>query len=692
MYLSVVEFVERLRASDVLSVSAVDAMWEKIPESERGQSAESLVAKLVEGHSLTEYQAAALIAGRGEMLVLGEYIVHGEFGQNGQGHVFQARHRRLNYERTLKVVPPDSAAEHGNSIQKNGILYLVEQALDSAPAIGASRAVVRPAPRNSRSQLDGSNTAVAPNPQSSVPAVPAKPRWQAQFLSPTVLAVGATLFLLAGCLLVFAGVLIGKFSAGTPSPTPANKLIATEIPNTSQLPELLPIDDQVVNEQTELRLAALQKDNPTIHGAWPYSLAPGAPSGAQIDADAGLFSWTPTEEQGPGTYEFTIRITQPTAVSATSVTSVAVSFRVTVREVNRAPKLTPLPEQSAQGGAPFKLMAAASDPDLPVNRLSYSLRDAPQGATINPTTGELNWKPPTIAEGIVKATVVVEDDGSPSLRDEQDVRIRVVRGAVDAPVVVAPTPKPGDIIENSLKMKLVFIPPGEFEMGSPTTEKDHQSDEKLHKVRLIKGFYMGVYEVTQWEYEQVMGKNPSYFSISGAGKASVQGLHTTSQFPVENVSWEEAAEFCKKLSATDGRTYRLPTEAEWEYACRAKTKTVFHFGDVLNGNEANCNGKGPYGTNMKGKYLEKPTAVGSYSPNAFGLHDMHGNVWEWCYDWYQDDATDEIDPNGPSIGVDRVIRGGSWLNNATHCRAANRYQDAPASHCSFYGFRVVYVR
>jgi len=178
-----------------------------------------------------------------------------------------------------------------------------------------------------------------------------------------------------------------------------------------------------------------------------------------------------------------------------------------------------------------------------------------------------------------------------------------------------------------------------------------------------------------------MGTNPSLFSASGKGKDEVSG-EDTSRFPVERVSWEDAVEFCRELSLlpeekTEGRIYRLPSEAEWEYACRAGTTTPFHFGHQLNGNEANCLGNCPYGTETKGPFLRRTTTVGSYQPNAFGLYDMHGNVWEWCQDWYGKDYyrnSPVDDPQGPSSGASyRVIRGGNWQAVGAGCRPADRY-------------------
>jgi formylglycine-generating enzyme required for sulfatase activity len=189
-------------------------------------------------------------------------------------------------------------------------------------------------------------------------------------------------------------------------------------------------------------------------------------------------------------------------------------------------------------------------------------------------------------------------------------------------------------------MKLVLIPKGKFLMGSPRDEKGRLDHEEQHEVEITRPFYMGVYEVTQEQYEKVMGMNPSWFSATGGGKAKVKGLDTR-RFPVENVSWTDARIFCDKPSALERelaakRVYRLPTEAEWEYTCRggARKSTPFHFGPSLSSTQANFCGSSPYGEAGKGPYLRRTSTIGSYKPNDFGLFDMHGNVREWCADWY----------------------------------------------------------
>ena len=263
--------------------------------------------------------------------------------------------------------------------------------------------------------------------------------------------------------------------------------------------------------------------------------------------------------------------------------------------------------------------------------------------------------------------------------------------AAPAPVFRGP-PK---TIANSIGMKLAHISPGTFLMGSPEGEKrryEHEGPE--HEVRITKAFYLGVHHVTQGEYEKVMGTNPSSFSATGGDKDAVAG-RKTDHLPVDSVDYKDAVKFCEKLSALKGemgRVYRLPTEAEWEYACRggAKVKTPFHFGHSLSSTQANFDGGHPYGGGAKGPNLERTCEVGRFAPNAFGLHDMHGNVWAWCSDWYGAKyyaESPQDDPPGPAKGELRVVRGGGWRFGGEGCRSASRTGERRGQR--YLGFRVV---
>jgi uncharacterized protein (TIGR02996 family) len=252
---------------------------------------------------------------------------------------------------------------------------------------------------------------------------------------------------------------------------------------------------------------------------------------------------------------------------------------------------------------------------------------------------------------------------------------------------------------NSIGMRFVLIPPGTFRMGSPEGEEGRGPWEgPVHEVEISRPFYLGVYPVTQAQWRAVMGNNPSHFCATGGGKKSVKGM-STADFPVESVSWVDVAVFLDRLSALEkvqksGRKYRLPSEAEHEYACRggASSYQVFHFGSSLSSAQANFDGNYPYGGADEGPYLERTCKVGSYPPNAFSLFDMHGNIWQWCADWFDGDyyaRSPRRDPQGPSEGPYRVYRGGSWFNNGRCCRSAYRRRDVPADQGRDLGFRVV---
>ena len=226
-------------------------------------------------------------------------------------------------------------------------------------------------------------------------------------------------------------------------------------------------------------------------------------------------------------------------------------------------------------------------------------------------------------------------------------------------------------------MRFRRIQPGSFMMGSPESER--WSDEVLHEVTLPKGFCLADTVCTQKQWEAVMGDNPSYYKGE--------------KRPAENVSWEDCLVFLERInSQMPGFDFRLPTEAEWEYACRAGTQTPFSFGDNLTTDQANYNGDYPYNNGPKGKHRIGTVEVESFPCNDWGLYDMHGNVWEWCSDWYGEYPTGSVtDPAGPDDGPLRVLRGGSWNFSAQSCRSAYRYCGYPGCRFDDVGFRLVFV-
>jgi len=270
------------------------------------------------------------------------------------------------------------------------------------------------------------------------------------------------------------------------------------------------------------------------------------------------------------------------------------------------------------------------------------------------------------------------------------------------PTVVAPAVSSRESdkksFTNSIGMTFVYIPPGEFMMGSPENESERDSDEKQHKVKLTKGFYMQTTEVTQGQWKAVMGENPSSFKDCG------------DDCPVETVSWDYVQEFINKLNLDSARfpagernptvgernpavgersrTYRLPTEAEWEYAARAGTTTPYFWGSQADCSKANY-GNG-YSSECKEENPGKTVKVASFESNAYGLYDMHGNVWECCQDWYGDYPSGAVtDPTGPPSGSNLVGRGGGWDGYAQYCRSADRYGYSPGIRYVPLGFRLV---
>ena len=244
------------------------------------------------------------------------------------------------------------------------------------------------------------------------------------------------------------------------------------------------------------------------------------------------------------------------------------------------------------------------------------------------------------------------------------------------PIVPATTTS-GSSITDPFAAQMVLIQGGTFMMGSPDSEADRKDNEYQHQVTL-SSFKMSKYEVTQAQWEAIMGSNPSNFK-------------SCPQCPVEQVSWNDIQDFLQKLKAKTGKSYRLPTEAEWEYAARGGTSTPFYTGNCLSTDQANYDGNYPYQSCAKGKYREKTTPVGSFAPNKYGLYDMHGNVWEWCQDWYDNSYyknSPSDNPKGPSTGAARVLRGGVWYNDAESCRVANRGIGSPAHRGGNFGFRL----
>jgi formylglycine-generating enzyme required for sulfatase activity len=241
-------------------------------------------------------------------------------------------------------------------------------------------------------------------------------------------------------------------------------------------------------------------------------------------------------------------------------------------------------------------------------------------------------------------------------------------------------------------IKVCWCPPGRFRMGSPPDEPERRADEAQVEVTLTRGFWMAKYEMTQGHWKRVAGKLPGELTAE---------LGEGADLPVGNVNYTEAEAFCRKLTEVGrqsgdlptGWEFQLPTEAQWEYACRAGTKTASAFGDKLSRKEANFQGK-PYNGGEDGPSLNRATKVGSYPANAWGLHDMHGNVYEWCRDWYHGRLPGGTDPDLSAVlgsMQSRVRRGGAWCDEGQPCRSARRLRFEPERRSDHIGFRVAVV-
>ncbi len=476
-------------------------------------------------------------------------------------------------------------------------------------------------------------------------------------------------------------------------------------------PAVAPLAPSLIAEgQTwTLSLAASDPDFPA--NALAFRLVT-APSGSLLDANAGVLKWTPSEADGGQVIEWVVEVADSGQPRLASLAT----FRLTVLEVNEPPSLDPLEDVALKVGQPWALKLRGTDIDLPVQALTYALKTAPAGMTLDAQSKELRWVPSQVqSPGSFPVTVTLTDSGGAVSERSFVVKVAEadqpplmkigmlvadgsftleIRGSEGATVVVETS---GDLITwvedqsvtgkgfgNPVLLTLqahpgvpakfwrarmktgdpkpvgpagfVWIPPGTFTMGSPTTEADRYIDEVQHMVTLTQGFWLSDHEVTQGEFEAVMGSNPSWHKGD-------------TNRPVEKVTWESAILYCQKLTERDraaGRittqqSYRLPTEAEWEYAARAGT-TDSRYGNLDEiGWYLGNSGLGVHPVKQK-------------SPNAWGLYDMIGNVWEWCSDRWADYPTGSaIDPSGPSSGTSRVIRGGSWGNEARFSRSASRW-------------------
>ena len=314
------------------------------------------------------------------------------------------------------------------------------------------------------------------------------------------------------------------------------------------------------------------------------------------------------------------------------------------------------------------MMVGCSKAKIPQSKEEPAPGKVGSASTKKDNAGEPAQKDSPDMEAVIGKSASVTQSLSRAPKDSPDIEAVIGKSAsVTQSLSRAPKDSP-DMeavigVEKGIKVEMVLIPAGKFVMGSPASEKGHRVNETQHEVTITKPFYMGKYEVTQEQWEEVMVNHRSFYRGP--------------KLPVTSVSWEECQEFIEKLNAKTSGGYRLPTEAEWEYSCRAGTTTAYSYGDSITKNDSNVEGL-------------STKAVGSYKPNAFGLYDMHGNVWEWCEDWKVDYPKEAvIDPKGPEIGKFRVLRGGSFTGVGMHSRSANWFDNLPSTwNIDYLGFRL----
>ena len=356
-----------------------------------------------------------------------------------------------------------------------------------------------------------------------------------------------------------------------------------------------------------------------------------------------------------------------------------------VAQTPPTPTVIPKPVEPAPVPQPAVYRVQITPPEALLTASGKGVTVAGEGGQRTVTVAEPDGKARVVLLAVLAGHENLQIELTPAPGEQKGLTMQLPRVASSGEVrgtaqeshatKLPPAPSgPLPTMENSIKMRLVQIPAGEFLMGSPDSDSEASSDEKpQHRVRITWPFHLGAFEVTQSQYQQVMGSNPSSFKDES-------GL-----LPVENVSWTDAQEFCTKLSELPqekqaGRQYRLPTEAEWEYACRAGSTSRYGF-------DESRDSLGSYAWFIENSG-GKTHPVGQKKPNAWGLYDMHGNVYE-CSDRFGNyDASAVDDPRGPAAGSDRVFRGGSWLNVAWCCRSAYRVRLTPVRPSGNVGFRV----
>jgi len=730
------QFVKQLEDSGVL---AGDELKVFIPPNASPKDAEELARELVRKKKLTKFQAEEIYRGKGKSLVLGNYVLMEKIGAGGMGQVFKARHLRMDRIVAIKMLPASVTKDqavvarferevkaaarlnHPNIVtaydadQANGIHFLVMEyvegtdlsalvkkngplpieravhyilqaarGLQAAHAEGIVHRDIKPANLLldkkgtvkildmglARLNVEGDAATQAELTTSGVVMGTVDYMAPEQALDTKkadaradIYSLGCSLFYLLTGKAIYGGEsVMAKLLAHREQPIPSIRAVRT------QAPELVEAVYQKMVSKTvaDRYQSATEVIADLERCADRLSQLPG-----DIHPASGLATSGVTDPSKTVVIQKTWALSTKIvgAVCGTIIAPILVTFLVKWLE-------KPEPAQEAQ-----RQVAQASQGDA-TNPQSPSSTRHQQSAS---AAGKPAAPSPAIAPFDAKQAVANQEAWAKHL----GVKVE---------------------IENSLGMKMRLIPPGEFMMGSPKEEIEalvqtttdprwqdwFRSEGPQHRVKLTRAFYLGSCEVTQRQYQELMGVNPSHFSRTGRSKDIVKDLDT-GQHPVETVNWLDAVDFCNKLSekeqlipyyARDGKVvkiqggsgYRLPTEAEWEYACRAGTTTRWSFGDTVRDLGLHA----WFGPNSN----DRTQRVGELPANPFGLYDQYGNVWELCWDSYGEYAASTFsDPMG-SAGLGRVFRGGSFKFVASDCRSANRRDVFPLHYYHDLGFRV----
>jgi formylglycine-generating enzyme required for sulfatase activity len=712
-----------LRSNQLLNEGQLRELITQVPSCQTDVTA--LARAILSRGWLTPYQVGQLVQGKVEELVLGEYVVLEVLGQGAMARVFKACQRRLNRLCALKVILPGRLPDPGQLARFHREAAAAAR-LDHPNVVRVYDAgECRGLPYLALECIDGTDLKGALDRASPLP-VAAVCSWiqqaavglqhaQDHGLVHRDLKPSNLMLTRSGIVKVLDLGLVQMAPVHTGSASPDTLTAPGTFVGTADY--LAP--EQALNSKGVDIRADLYSLGCTLYhlltGKVPFpadSLA-GKLLAHQQKVAVGVEVLRPDLPRGLAAVVRRLLAKDPAERYQTPQT-LAQALQPFVREVALPPRLFPAPgnESSRELGDLVPRTSCSFDqqelfPTIPQGSPSTQSQTTPNGKSrrSGPRLGIVAGTAAIVCGLVLTAALLLLSKLGGQTKPTPPGE--TASPAVDqksSPASADPKPLPAvppSRFTNAVGMTLLRIPKGTFLMGSPLAERERKQNETQHEVRLTRPFYLGAHPVTQEQYQAVMGANPSHFSRTGAGKLYVQTTADAElkRFPVENVSWEDAVGFCRKLSELPeekglGRVYRLPTEAEWEYACRAGTLVPlpFSFGESLSSADANFFGDNPYGGAPKGPYLSRTTAVGSYRPNAWGLCDMHGNVWQWCSDWLDDgyaSRSPNEDPPGPEQGKLRCVRGGSWGSPGWDCRSACRGGFEPNRGYSHVGFRVV---